>query len=322
MTTLGTPPPYNTPAWREWRRGGIGASDLPAMLGIDPHGRTAYGVALEKRGLPGGEVTETPLMTWGRLIQPLILSRYADHTGQKVRNLTRPSLHPDYPRLYAHLDGRVEGRRVGVEIKNYDWQRKAAKAVETQALAQIGLARLDAVDVVRMDYGSPEIVTIERNDAVIRNLLEFASAWYQRYVLGDEMPPTDGSDAAHAYLNALPGRDTELLATWEQEAFAKQLAAIRGEVERLEAADKLLVAKIKESMVGSYRLAGDGWHVIWKPNKDSIVTDYGLVAGSFRRMLEEMGVSKDRLDTIVGLYTTTKPGAHPFKFYGKGSKDD
>lgn len=319
---LGPAPTYNTPEWREWRNGGIGSSDVPAMLGVDGFGRTAFGVAVEKRGLPGAEVEETPIMSWGRLIQPLILARYGEAEGVKVQNLTRPTMHPAYSRLYAHLDGRVQGKRRGVEIKNYNWQAKSKRAVEVQALFQIGVARLDAVDIVRIDYGSPDIVTIDRpTDGTVPDLLDFAQAWYQRYVLGDEMPTVDGSEAAGKYLNSLP-HENEMLATLAQETLVDQLATIRMQIKSLKASEGITVNRLKETMVGAYKLVGDGWHINWRPNKDSSTVGHEEIEIAFRKMLEERGATQEELDIIVGLYTMPKSGAVPFKLYGKGEGND
>ena len=56
------------------RRSGIGASDLGAILGLDPY-RTPARVWHEK--VHGDQQEPTPAMWWGTLLEPIILERYS-----------------------------------------------------------------------------------------------------------------------------------------------------------------------------------------------------------------------------------------------------
>src|SRR5687767_8539180 len=91
--------------WLAERRELLTASDVAAVLGVDPR-RSPLSVYAEKRGLL--EVAETPWMRWGRRVEGAIAEAYADETGRPVRDLgLEIQRHPDVPWLGATLDRQV-----------------------------------------------------------------------------------------------------------------------------------------------------------------------------------------------------------------------
>jgi hypothetical protein len=83
-----------------------------------------------------------------------------------------------------------------------------------------------------------------------------------------------------------------------------------------EDAEGRLVNWLKESMVGSISLEGDGFSVSWKPHDRTTVT-HKTVAEVYRHALEELGTDPAELDTLAGLYTTTE-SVRPFRVHWKG----
>lgn len=104
------------------RRKSIGGSDCAKALGESNWG-TPYELYLEKIG-------ETPLkddnirFKIGRLIEPLILEKYEEETGQKVTRVEdeekyqKTLIHPEKPFLTAHLDGYLEDSKMIFEAKS------------------------------------------------------------------------------------------------------------------------------------------------------------------------------------------------------------
>lgn len=294
-------PRQGTDAWVEWRRGGIGASELPAIIGEDPY-RSEYELALLKRGDMEPE-PENEAMRWGHRVQRLAVEAYVESTGRKVRNVNTTAVSRTFPHVYASLDGRVVGERRGVEVKLTRAWTEPPRRVIVQCQAQMGVCGLDAIDVVRvgMGYGEPAITTIERDESMAFDLLEMGEAWYQRYVLGDEMPPVDGSRGAGRALDRIEG-PPDMVADGDQSAMVTRLGQLKAAMKAAESEHDLLVNRLKESMQGAYTLAGQGFHVTWKPSKPRTTTDWRGVA-------EEMGASP----VLVARYTTTGEGARPFR---------
>lgn len=108
---------------REKRRDGIGASDTPIIMGYSSY-KTPYQLYLEKIGQiePDDEITEQQY--WGNALEAAIIKRFAEENMVEV---TFPDTvyHPDYPFIFANLDGWIESERAVVEAKNVNsFQRK------------------------------------------------------------------------------------------------------------------------------------------------------------------------------------------------------
>lgn len=101
-------------AWLEWRRGGIGSSDSPAILGVSPS-QTRMGVYLDKLGL-GRPRSRSEACEWGKRLEPLIADAYAERTGILVERREVPMAHPDYDWLRATIDAMCEDGRI-LELK-------------------------------------------------------------------------------------------------------------------------------------------------------------------------------------------------------------
>lgn len=102
-----------TEEWKEWRRKGIGASDIAAIIGVCKYS-TPYKVWLEKtgksKGFEGNFATER-----GSELEPKVRARYEFLSMEDMP----PGLavHPKYEMFRASLDGRrVDGRKI-LEMK-------------------------------------------------------------------------------------------------------------------------------------------------------------------------------------------------------------
>lgn len=290
------PPPYGSAEWTEWRRGGIGASDLPALAGVNPY-QGEYGLAAVKRG-DAAPFAGNAATSWGHRIETIGLDIYEEVTGLA---LVRGETFADdrWPHLYATLDGRVD--RIGVEVKATAarWDG-VPQRVEVQALAQIGLADLDAVDVVRLSmHGEPAITRVWRDDVTIADLLALGEAWYLRYVLGPDMPPLDDSAPARAVLARLRG-DGESKADEHQSQAMRSLRRVRQGIRDLESADKALVRDLKQSMAGTGVLVGTGFRVAWSATRGRTTTAWQQIAEGLRTR-----ATPGEWDALLSLNTTT-----------------
>lgn len=95
-------------AWLEERRKIIGASDVAAILGVDPR-RGALAVYAEKVGAI--DQAETPWMKWGRRVEGAIAEGYSEETGRPAFDLGAHVIqrHRDLPWLGATLDRQTRG---------------------------------------------------------------------------------------------------------------------------------------------------------------------------------------------------------------------
>lgn len=306
-------PLQNTPEWLAWRRGGIGASELPAILGMDKY-RSEYTLALQKRGEL--ELRENEAQAWGHRVQGVALDAYSEREGVKVRHIRTTVVSRRYPHVYASLDGRVGRKGVEVKLTRERWDDGPPPRVTIQCQAQMGVVGLDTVDVVKVatHWQAPEVYTVERNDIAIAELLPMGEEWYLRYVLGDELPPVDGSRAASDRLNAITG-PPEMVADGDQIALAIRLHALRQAQKQAEADERVVANLLKDSMHGAEVLVGKGVRVSWRQGKDRTTTNWEGLASAYRQLLEAWDDPDNPtdLDALQGLHTATEPGYRPVR---------
>jgi predicted phage-related endonuclease len=285
------PPRYRSPEWHAWRRGGLGASDFPAIVGCPDAYVTEYQLYVEKRATEAPEDAPSDVMRIGSFLEDYALMRWEERTGLSL--VTGETwMDPRWPNLWATLDGRVPERNLGVEAK---YQSRGGDDLPerfvVQALVQIGLAGLDGVDVVRLSpRGDITVHRVERDEARVIALLDLGQAWYERHVLGDEPPPLDGSPEARRALDRMVGSE-QREADERQRDLLADLRRTRSALERLTKAEESLVRDIKASMAGAGALIAPGLaRVTWSPVKGRRTTDWKAVAS-------DAGASPELIET-------------------------
>lgn len=101
-----------TPAWVEWRRGGLGSADAPPVAGLSrwKNARRVWEIKTGRR--PYSLRAES---SRGRMVEPLVRARYEAMVGAEAP--PRCCEHGTIPWLRASLDGWVAERALPVEIK-------------------------------------------------------------------------------------------------------------------------------------------------------------------------------------------------------------
>ena len=294
-------PPPNTPEWEAWRDGGVGASEVPALLGED-RWITERGLALEKRRLVPHHAPTTA-MDWGHRVEALGASLYEERTG---RTLEEPGtlIHPRWQHVFATPDRRAGDRLVELKWTNR-WSEPPRRVV-IQCQVQMAVAVAAVVDVVVMGpYGEPRFHEIERDERDGFALCDWAEEWYERYVLGDELPPLDGSDETRRHLDSLGGTGT-MRATDEQSRLMAALRAARRDKAGAEEDEARIRNLLVASMAGMERVDGPGWHITWKSYKGRTTTVWKDVA---------MGLAKGRgrlLKSLLAAHTSIGGSSRPF----------
>jgi putative phage-type endonuclease len=298
----------------------LGGTDQAAHLGFSSF-RNAWDVAAEKKGLlppwTGNERTSI-----GLLLEEPIAREYARRTGRKLRKVNEVVRDRELPFLGGHPDRLVIGEPVGVEIKTVEYGRekwsmpgepvRVPRDYYVQAQHYMAITGRKSWDLVAL-FGLSKIrwYTLERNDRVISALREKGEAFWNRYVVGPDLPPIEGL-RAEGWIRSrhpAPTSDTFILATDEQrEAVARWLEAKkqRAAFEKEEDKYRLHLQQIIGDATGI--VAGDVT-VTWKKNKDTtdLVTDY---AGLLTYLSEKHGFLIEPDDITRFTQTlVTRPGA-------------
>ena len=95
--------------WLDYRRRGIGGSDVSAIFGTSPF-RTARDLYYDKLNIASVEDDEGNwvAMEMGHLLEPLVAKIFERKTGYRVYQIKKMFQHPQYPWMLADVDYFVE----------------------------------------------------------------------------------------------------------------------------------------------------------------------------------------------------------------------
>jgi putative phage-type endonuclease len=173
----------STEEWLAWRRGGIGASDAPVVMGLSP-----WQTEGELLRLKTGQRAERPAndaMQRGKRLEPVARLAYVNHTGIDVEPVCVQSRR--HPWMRASLDGlSADGRHV-VEIKcpgEKDHRLAASGSVPEKYYPQLQhiLAVIGLEEIYYWSFRLDHTVRlkVERDEPFIAALTEKEVAFWAR----------------------------------------------------------------------------------------------------------------------------------------------
>jgi len=273
-----------TPEQRELRKQGLGASEIAAVLGLDPR-RTALDVFLEKTGqvLPfeGNRYTK-----WGNRLEDDIIEEYQERHPTWTVLPANTVVGPE-PWMLATPDRRVvmgplDGRDVlakddrGLECKcrgEYDrdsWGDEGTDEVPDAVAVQChwgmivtGLKVWDAA--VLLGGNDYREYTIAYDETIAAALIEKARAFWFDRVLKNVHPPFTGAESDHRFLlRTYPTHSGEIVPAPPELSFVvERLQQVRAQLGTLEREKDELAANIKEFIADRRGVSGPGFKITW-----------------------------------------------------------
>lgn len=213
MSTIGL-----TDDQRALRRLGIGASDVPAIVGLSDY-RGALTVYREK--VDGWQQPDSDAFEFGHRFEPVARQWFTDRTGLSVLS-ARSAVHPDEPWAMATLDGEVAEIQsfnfnavVGVlEIKSFNIIEDGA--LKPDVLAQVlwqlhvtGLPHAWVTGLVGHGFQIREVDIADHADDMAWLVREAGKFWFDHVVPGIPPEPT-GADLA--MLSGIPATEGKTVA--------------------------------------------------------------------------------------------------------------
>jgi len=177
-------------AWLDWRRGGVGASDAPAIMGVSPW-MDIEALWLEKTGRATGRPSSFA-MRRGQRLEPEARARYIARTGIRVAPLCLE--HGTLRWMRGSLDGISDDGRVVLEVKcpgaaDHDVARRGAVPPKYVPQLQHLLAVAGAGVCHYWSYRDGEGVLVEvAPDAAYTGRLIGQEQEFWRRVLEDRRP--------------------------------------------------------------------------------------------------------------------------------------
>lgn len=280
----------------------VGASDVAAICGLSPWGNSlTVWMDKTKRSTPR---QPTNPMIWGHLFEAPIATWYEDKTGREVVERQK-----DFRGESSHHGALLDGiARRALEADRV-WEAKSSGdkpwdeipyPYQIQPQWQMHVTGLEVCDLVclHLPYGRPDprIYRIERDEGIIRRLVEKVDRFWNLHVLTDTPPPVmDGMKVTADALATLYPRDNELTVEIGQDRYDR-ITAAKASMKTATDAYKFEENALKQDMKhGGTAVTPDGRRAAtWLEND---VT-----------RLDSKGIKKDHPD-LVEEYSATKTQA-------------
>lgn len=258
------------------RREGIGASDSSIIMGYSTY-KTPYQLYLEKTGLVSDEDEQTEQQYWGNALEAAILRRFEE---ENRCSLTFPDTvyHPDFPYIFANLDGWIPATQSVVEAKCVNsfqrgqWDMASTDGIPLAYLIQI--AKQCAITEATRGYcavlvGGNEYMqfTYERDKALEALIIQSDIAFWEKVQKRIEPDPINTEDCRLKFKDPKEGKQVD--ATFKISHTLADLANLKLRAKEVsEKEDKLKMA-IMAYMGNAEYLMGQKGEVLatWKANK-------------------------------------------------------
>lgn len=192
--------------WLRYRKGGIGGSDAGAVCGLNPY-RTAMEVYYDKTSDEIEEI-DNEAMRQGREFEEYVARRFMEATGKKVRRANALYYDECHPFMYADVDRLVVGENAGLECKTASpymadqWKDgKIPLSYQIQCYHYMSVFQADAWYIAVLIYGKEfQFHRIERDEAVISDLIHIEENFWKDHVEKKILPEPDGSKVADSVI--------------------------------------------------------------------------------------------------------------------------
>lgn len=257
--------------WLKYRKSGIGGSDAGAVCGLNPY-RTAMQVYQDKVSEEIEEM-DNEAMRQGREFEDYVAKRFMEATGKKVRRANAMFYNEEYPFMLADVDRMVVGENAGLECKTASpymadkWKDgNIPLSYQIQCYHYMAVCNADAWYLAVVIYGREfKYYKIERDEAVIADLIQIEKAFWENHVMKQQIPDPDGSKLADSviaeyYKNSIA--DTIPLTGFNEKLERRQeLSELIG---RMDMEKKKIEQELKLYLGENERAENEQFMVSWK----------------------------------------------------------
>ena len=215
---------YETRAqWLAARRRGVGASDVPAIVGVSPHG-SALSVWIDKTR--PREEEDTEVLSYGREMEAAIIARFARESGKCVKSHPLALWRSErWGWMFCTPDAWCCDENAGVEAKTlmpYGWDEELPGSWELQAHAQMAVMGWDRVYIPTYDGGRRwHVFTVERDEEAIEEIAQLTKSFWEMVTSGTM--PEPGHLDAQALAKYFPPVDAVMVLSEEDVATIERI---------------------------------------------------------------------------------------------------
>jgi putative phage-type endonuclease len=266
--------------WLEYRRKGIGGSDVGAIVGLDKY-KSAFSVYLEKIGALSFDGEESESAYWGKTLEEAIAAEFSKRAGLEVRKRHELLQHDTYDFMIATLDREVicPERGIGIlecktasEYLKDEWVgENIPDGYYLQVQHYLAVTDYSFAYIAALIGGNKFIYKeVLRDEEVIHYLYQLESDFWNNHVLPKIPPPIDGSDSSTQSLNELYMQSTNEAVELSAECMGwiEELEQIKEQIKELALRKQEFENNIKhflgEKEIGTY----EGAEIVtWKATK-------------------------------------------------------
>lgn len=260
--------------WAEARKGGIGGSDVAAIMGISAY-KSPYEVWLEKTGraepedLSGKESVE-----WGNRLESVVAAKFAEmHPELKVKRKNATMVSKSRPWAFANVDrelrnakgwpGVLEVKTVGARRAS-DWDDGVPAYYLTQVqhyLSVTGWAYAwVAVLIGGQEYREYEVAKDADDVAAIDAAVD---GFWNGYVVPGVMPQLVGAESEARALHAQHGEDDGSVEYVPEFPLLEQRVALKAEIDEKSRELRRIDDEIKAAIGDAKAIEDAEWRATW-----------------------------------------------------------
>lgn len=270
--------------WLKYRKLGIGGSDAGAICGLNPYA-SPMSVYYDKIR-EDTEGFDNESMRQGRDLEDYVARRFMEATGKKVRRCNAMYQSEENPFMLANVDRLVVGEDAGLECKTASaYSADKWKDDNIPSHYQIQCHHYMAVTGTKAWYLAVVIlgrefkhVKIVRDEAIIRDLIQIESDFWNNHVLIKNMPAPDGSNICDEVIRQYyPSANRETVAL--PDSFNIKLErreTLQEMIDQLETEKKQIEQEIKLFMEENEAAAGNRYRVTWSDVDSARLDTKGL----------------------------------------------
>ncbi|WP_404475730.1 YqaJ viral recombinase family protein [Staphylococcus pseudoxylosus] len=265
--------------WLNARKSGIGGSDVGSILGVNKW-KSLIQLYFEKIGEVKEPVLHNEYIYWGNVLEDIVAQEFSKRTGKKVRRVNKMFRHPKYDFMIANIDRSVVGEESLLECKTtseFNKDKWEDDEIPSSYLAQV--QHYLAVTGYKKAYiavliGGNRFIwkEIERDEELINLIIDKEKDFWERYILGNEIPDMDGSDATSEFLKQKyhESFDSEKTLNNEIETTIEALNAVKEEEKEIRTLKQKYENEIKATLGNDELGISKNFKVCWKmQNKTS-----------------------------------------------------
>ncbi len=188
--------------WLRSGRKGIGGSDAGAVCGLNPY-RTAMQVYHDKTS-DEIETVDNEAVRQGRAFEDYVAKRFMEASGKKVRRSNTMYYDEKNSFMLADVDRMVVSENAGLECKTASpymadkWRDgRIPLSYQIQCYHYMSVCNAEAWYIAVLIYGREfKYYRLERDDEIIRDLVQIEKVFWEENVCKKVMPDPDGSRLA------------------------------------------------------------------------------------------------------------------------------